>query len=219
MRKNYTIDRVNYLKNNSSSMKFDEEDFALTFVFLSMIFILFFLGFQIISVPHQNFLVIYAISDEGNFIFSNATKLHKGDELKLQVIIENYMKRAIDVKLQTVIAGGLNTILTEGQQNFTLNEQVFFITNENKSVAKIEFAVTDVRFEKNLITIEQVKLNDYRYNVFIESPSQNQTFRLIFNLLIWDDEEKRYVNKWSDGSKDRSSWLQIWFELFQEIEK
>ncbi|MGQ9513629.1 MAG: hypothetical protein ACUVTL_01020 [Thermoproteota archaeon] len=206
------------LKRNSIAAKFDEDDFILTFVLLSTIFILISISFQILSTPHQKYLIIYAINDEGNFISSDVTKLHLGDKMKILIVIENHMKRSIDVKLQTVIAGGLTSYFTN-EENFTLNEQLFTLSDKERSIVKIEFAVTKARFDKSSIMVEQVDLNDYKSNIFIESPYKNQTLRLIFNLLIWSNEEGRYVKRWSDGTEDRTSWLQIWFELIPEVER
>lgn len=197
-------------------LRFEVEDFALTFSLLSTILVLSFLGFQIMSTPRRSYIAIYAISKEGKVFTSNETILRLGDGMKFMIVVENHLGRPINAKLLTIFTGDLNFTSPEGCKGSIVNEQVFTIDDKGRSVAEMEFSVTKAIFGQNSITVEQVDVNSFNHEVMAKSPSSNQTFRLIFYLLIWSDDEGRYVTKWNDGINDHTSWLQIWFELVPE---
>ncbi len=200
-------------------LRFEVEDFALTFSLLSTILVLSFLGFQIMSTPRRSYIVIYAISKEGKVFTSNETILRLGDGLKPIIVVENHLGRSINAKLLTIFTGDLNFTFSSPEEfkGSIVDEQVFIIDDKGRSVAEIEFSVIKASFGQNSITVEQVDVNSFNHEVMVESPSLNQTFRLIFYLLIWSDDEGRYATKWNDGINDHTSWLQIWFELVPEV--
>ncbi|MBO3803575.1 MAG: hypothetical protein JTT11_06845 [Candidatus Brockarchaeota archaeon] len=143
-----------------------------------------------------------------------------GDEMTLNVVLENGLGRAANAKIQTILTGDLDFSLTKpGEWNASvLDEQAFEMGDEDRSVAQVTFSVTKASFDagSNSITVEEVSINGRQRGVAIASPSYNQTFRLVFRLLIWNEEVQKYVAEWNDGLEDHSSWLQVWFELEPE---
>jgi hypothetical protein len=194
--------------------EFGEEDFVITLTVLSTVLVLFYLGFQVISAPHQKYIATYLVSEEGKALSPDATVLRVGDQLKVQVILENHMGERIMVKLETIVTNNATPLPTSnGTRRFRLQEQALDIDDGGISIAPITFAVTKARIEGNSVVIEEVEVNGVKSPVAIQSPLDNQTLRLIFSVLIWNSSEGRYVPEWNDGLNERSSWLQLWLEL------
>jgi hypothetical protein len=194
--------------------EFGEEDFVITLTVLSTVLVLFYLGFQIISAPHQKYIATYLVSEEGKALSPDATVLRVGDQLKVQVILENHMGERIMVKLETIVANNATPLPTSnGTQHFRLQEQALNIDDGGTSIAPFTFTVTKARIEGNSIVIEEVEVNGVKSPVAIHSPLDDQTLRLIFSVLIWNNSEGRYVPEWNDGLNEHSSWLQLWLEL------
>lgn len=197
--------------------EFDDEQFIVTLTILSTIFILCFLGFQVLSTPPQKYVVMYLVSEDGTALSQNATALHLGDRLKIIVILENHMARQIRVALDTLVAGNPSPSPIPWDGGSRLQEQVLTVDDGGTSAMPMTLAVTRARTEGDSIAIEEVELNGIKIPVMVESSSGNQTLRFIFRALIWSDAEGRYVAEWNDGLDEHSSWLQIWFELLPGV--
>lgn len=201
--------------------EFGDEQFIVTFTILSTIFILCFLGFQVLSTPSQNYLVMYLVSEDGTALGQNATALHLGDRLTVLVILENHMARQIRVELDTLVAGNPSPTASDiapWDGGSRLQDDVLTLDDGGTSTVPITLAVTGARTEGDSIAIEEVELNGVKIPVTVESSARNQTLRFIFRALIWSDAEGKYVAEWNDGQDDHSSWLQIWFELLPGVD-
>jgi len=196
---------------------FNEEDFIITLTILSTVFVLCFLGFQVLSTPPQRYVVMYLVSEDGTALSRNATALHLGDRLKVLVILENHMARQIRVELDTLIAGNLSSSPAPWDGGLRLQEQVLTVDDGGTSAMPMTLVVTRASTEGDLIAVEEIELNGVKIPVMVESGTRNQTLRFIFRALIWNDVEGRYVPEWNDGQDDHSSWLQIWFELLPGV--
>jgi len=201
--------------------EFGDEQFIVTLTILSTIFILCFLGFQVLSTPAQNYVAMYLVSEDGKALAQNATALHLGDRLKVFVILENHMARQIRVELDMLVAGNpssTTSINAPWDGGLRLQDEVLMLDDGGTSTMPITLAVTRARAEGDSIAIEEVELNGVRIPVTVESSARNQTLRFIFRALIWSDAEGKYVEEWNDGQDGHSSWLQIWFELLPGVD-
>jgi hypothetical protein len=179
---------------------------------LTAVLVLCFLGFQILTAPHQRYIVMYLTSEDGKALSPNATVLRTGDRLRIQVVLENHMARQIKLQLEALIAGNVSST-TAPDDGFPLQQQDLTLDNGGTSAALMTLTITKARVEGDLLVIEEVELNGVKSPVMVESSLGNQTLRFIFRALVWSDVEGRYVPEWSDGQSDHASWLQIWFEL------
>lgn len=197
-------------------IEFSDESFVVTLTILTAVLVLCFLGFQILSAPHQRYIVMYLASQDGKALSQNATVLHAGDRFRIQVILENHMARQIKLKLETLIAGNVSST-TASDGGFPLQEQDLMLDDGGTSAALMTLTVTKSRIEGDSIVIEEVELNGVKNAVMVESPLGNQTLRFVFRALVWSDVDGRYVSEWSDGQSSHASWLQIWFELLPGV--
>jgi len=203
--------------------EFGDEQFIVTLTILSTIFILCFLGFQILSTPPQKYVGMYLVSEDGKALSQNATALHIGDRLNILVILENHMARQIRIELDTLVAGNPPPSTASGTApwdgGLRLQDEVLIVDDGGTSTMPMSLAVTRARTEGDSIAIEEVELNGIKIPVTVESSARNQTLRFIFRALIWSDAEGRYVAEWNDGQDDHSSWLQIWFVLLPGVDR
>jgi hypothetical protein len=195
---------------------FSDEQFVTTLTVLTAVLVLCLLGFQILSAPRQRYIVMYLTSEDGKALSPNATALHIGDRLRIQVILENHMGRQLKLKLEPLIAGNVSSNAAP-DEGFPLQEQDLVLDDGGASAALMTLAVTKARAEGDVLVIEEVELNGVRIPVMVESSQGNQTLRFIFRALVWSEVEGRYVPEWSDGQSDHTSWLQIWFELLPGV--
>jgi len=212
---NVPIDCKSRQSEGMMSAEFGDESFVITLTVLSAVLVICFLGFQILIAPNQRYIVMYLASEDGKALSQDATVLHQGDQLRIQVIFENHMACQIRLKLETFIASNLSSDPTtsDGVGEFRLQDQDLILDDGGTSTAPMMLTVTRARAEGDSIIIEEVEMNGVKSPVIVESSLRNQTLRFIFRALVWSDVEGKYVPEWSDGQSNHSSWLQIWFEL------